>query len=251
MDFLNVTPFLLALDDRTYEAPQSSSSTKEEPDDTIHEVDSPRCSSTCSRDRRDSLTSNETHESFESCQSSPWASSALLLESRPSTPQEDHHDLKSDEIPQSDLECLHDIDDSGSNEQHVDTATFTLPADIISVTPPDSPIFEGLSQFMIPEAVNANIQSSATSTDKTTDKDPIVDSEVNPTLSSSSNSTLAPENELNFDGIPQSDLECLHDIDASNERYNVDPNIPATNTLPVDIIPLTPLGSPIFELEGL
>ena len=72
-------------------------------------------------DRRDSFTS--THESIESqssIHSSP-ASSTFPLES--------NHD---------------------SNEQYdVDTATFTLPIDIIPMTPPGSPIFEGLSQYMI------------------------------------------------------------------------------------------------------
>ena len=44
------------------------------------------------------------------------------------------------------------IDDS-NKQYNVDTATFTLAVDIISVTPPGSPIFEGLSQFKISEAV--------------------------------------------------------------------------------------------------
>jgi hypothetical protein len=103
----------------------------------IHEVDSPRCSNTGSIDRCDSSASNEIHESIESRQPSPQslASSSTLP-----------------------LESVHDIDDSNRDEQYklnVDTATssFTLPIDIIPVTPLNSPIFEGLSQYMILGAV--------------------------------------------------------------------------------------------------
>ena len=96
----------------------------------IHEVDSPRCSNTSSKDRRDSSSSNETHESIESYQSSPQSSPSSSTRS---------------------LEPSHDIDDS-NGQYNVDTAPFILPMDIIPMTPPGSPIFEGLSQYMIPGA---------------------------------------------------------------------------------------------------
>lgn len=84
-------------------------------------------------DRHDSFTSNETHEAIESCQSSPQSSPSFSSSILP-------------------LEPSHDIDNS--NEQYnADTEIFTLPIDIIPVTPPGSPIFEGLSQYMILGAV--------------------------------------------------------------------------------------------------
>ena len=109
---------------------QSSNPSGEEPEDAIHEVDSPRCSNTSSMDRRNSFTSNETHESIESRQ---WSS-----QSSPS----------SSTFPP---EPSHVINDP--NESNVDTDTFALPMDIIPVTPLNSPIFEGLSQYMILGAV--------------------------------------------------------------------------------------------------
>ena len=152
MTFLCNSLFL-ALNGQKYGTPQSSNSSKEEPDDAIHEVDSPICSNTGSKVRRDSFTSKETYESTESFQPSPQStpsSSTLPLESRRSTPvPEDRHDPKFDEIPQSDL---HDINDSNA-QYNVDGATFTLPIDIIPVTPTGSPVFDGLSQYMIPGAV--------------------------------------------------------------------------------------------------
>ena len=130
----SVTPLLLALNSQTDEAPQSSHSSKEELEDAIHEVDSPRYSNTGSTDRRDSFALNETRDSAEFSQLSPQLSVSSLT------------------LP---LESNHDINDSESNERYtVDTATFRLPIDIIPMTPPGSPIFEGLSQYMILEAVS-------------------------------------------------------------------------------------------------
>ena len=67
----NVTPLLLALNSQTDEASQNSRSSKEELEDAIHEVDSPRYSNTGSADRRNSFASNKTRNSAESSQLSP------------------------------------------------------------------------------------------------------------------------------------------------------------------------------------
>lgn len=84
-------------------------------------------------DRHDSFTSNEIHQPIKSRQSSTQSSPSPSSSTLPFEPS-------------------NDIDNS--NEQYnVDTATFTLPIDIIPVTPPGSPIFEGLSQYMILGAV--------------------------------------------------------------------------------------------------
>lgn len=69
---------------------------------------------------------SQTHEATESCPQSSPSSSTLPLESS-------HDDLY--------------------EQYDVDTAPFTLPIDIIPMTPPGSPILEGLSQYMILEAV--------------------------------------------------------------------------------------------------
>ena len=87
-------------------------------------------------DRRNAIASNETCDSVESGQSSPQSSVSSSTLS---------------------LESSHDINDS--NEQYtVDTATFRLPIDIIPMTPPGSPIFEGLSQYMIHDNVSTPVQ---------------------------------------------------------------------------------------------
>ena len=81
-------------------------------------------------DCHDSFASIENHESVESFQSTSQSSPS------------------SSTLP---LESSHDIDDL--NKLNADIATFTLPDDIIPVTPLNSPVFEGLSQYMILGAV--------------------------------------------------------------------------------------------------
>ena len=65
----------------------------------------------------------------------------------------DRHDPSfDDEVPRSGLEGLEDGIDNLNEQYNIDTnipATFILPFDIIHVTPPGSPILEGLSQYMV------------------------------------------------------------------------------------------------------
>lgn len=131
---------LLGLNGQIFETPRDLNALEETPDDTVHKVDS----NTGFKDPRGSSTQNE---SIEPCRSPPLELQSAASSSTDETP-EDYHGHNSDKVLHSDPQYLEDSDNEESIYMNV-LATFTLPADIIPVTPPGSPVLDGLSHYMI------------------------------------------------------------------------------------------------------
>lgn len=84
-----------------------------------------------------------------------------MSQSCPGTPErlEEFHDLDTDTVSQHVLDTQESNEDVNTPDTPTHGSTFTLPPDVlpvIPVTPPDSPIFEGLSQYMTSDGSEAS-----------------------------------------------------------------------------------------------